>query len=248
MIAALAAAAVFGTASGPSPVPSLQLYVLTGQSNMVGYALPVPARRPHPRVFQVSDGRPRPLTEPLVLGAGAGPAVSFANELVRRDSRARIGIIMCAESGSQAQLWQPGGRLYEECLREVRAAAPLGHVRAVLHFQGESDTGDDANVDAWPVRFADFAGARFGLRVPLLFAQIADWPQRWGATLSADAERRWTRLRALQAAARPWCSRLVRTSGIPYGVPDAQGAHFSVAGYREVGRRFAAAARGLRCR
>lgn len=77
-------------------------------------------------------------------GAGVGPAISFAQEMLATDSHTRVGLIPCAWGGSPIKVWQPGGEYfkshpYDDALSRARIAAQKGVLKGILWHQGESD-------------------------------------------------------------------------------------------------------------
>jgi hypothetical protein len=80
--------------------------------------------------------------------AGVGSGLAFAEALLARDPKTRIGLIPCAVGGSSIDRWQKGARLYDEALRRAllaqQQAAPAGGViRGALWLQGEADATDE---------------------------------------------------------------------------------------------------------
>lgn len=237
MLATLAAALAL---AAPAATPA-DVYVLAGQSNMVGYAMNYAAEKPDPRIRLAVGARTIPARTPLVADAGYGPGIPFAKAALRPGRQ--VVLVMCAESGSPLALWQPGARLFDACVQKVRALRLP--VRGVLFFQGESDTKTDEDAAAWAARFAVFVNAfraKVG-NVPLVFAQIVSWPATW--LPGESTPERWQQVRDQQAAVTLPRARMIRTDDLPYG--DDPGAHFSARSYTVIGRRFAAALRRLLC-
>lgn len=73
---------------------------------------------------------------------GVGPAMAFANGVLVSDSSfGMVGLVPCAIGGTNISEWGKGSRLYNEMVRRAAAAVLDGGViRAVLWYQGESDT------------------------------------------------------------------------------------------------------------
>jgi len=135
------------------------LWILAGQSNMVGRAELKDVEQPDELVHVLKpksgdwDLAKEPIHErvernDMVIGAGLG--LPFAKELVRRTA-APIGLIPTAVGGTSLWQWDPAlktkGResLYGNMLLQFEAAG--GHVRGMLWHQGEADAQPDR---LWP--------------------------------------------------------------------------------------------------
>lgn len=232
----------------------LQLYVLMGQSNMVGKA-PVPKDlTSSANIFLFgNDYRWKVAQEPtddatdqvdivsLDKGTGFGPSFVFAKTLISKNSNQFIGLIPCALAGSTITDWQRSlsdETLYGSCLKRVRAASPMGTVAGILFFQGEADTVDpqqfpalqpDAN--AWAEKFATVA---YNFRqdigspnVPLVYAQI-------GQPEDLEGLPNWAQVQQQQASIQIPNSAMIETSDLPM-----DGIHFTTDSYKVIGQRFA---------
>jgi hypothetical protein len=234
----------------------LQLVILAGQSNMVGLA-PLPEELDSdPRVFVFgNDYRWRLAQEPVDDGRGQvdevsrdrggfGPSMAFAMESVRRDPSLLIGLIPCAKGASSIAEWQrnPSDQsLYGSCLKRARAASPMGPMRGMLFFQGETDAQvairpprPGPNSENWADLFTTFvADLRRDLGVadlPVVYAQL-------GPPGPAQAFPRWEVVKAQQSRALGPGMAMIVTDDLPL----FDELHFSVAGYRQIGVRFAEA-------
>jgi hypothetical protein len=128
---------------------NLELFLLIGQSNMVGRGVVEEIdRQPIPRVWaQDKDLKWQPATDPLHWDntqAGVGPGRPFARWLAQVNPKVEIGLIPAASGGTSLQQWAPGGQLYTEALRRLRAALLSGKLRGILWHQGERDSRDDS--------------------------------------------------------------------------------------------------------
>jgi len=123
------------------------LWVLAGQSNMVGRAKIDPSYNKDPRVRMLSvDGvwqqAAHPLHEPN--RPGAGPGLEFGVSLVRA-TNVPVGLIPCAKGGTSMAQWSPDlasqgtASLYGNLLHRVRGEG--GRVAGIVWYQGENDTG-----------------------------------------------------------------------------------------------------------
>ncbi len=139
------------------------LYLLAGQSNMVGRAPLVDPAPPDPRVRMltaedvwtvardpVHEALPR---DGRVVGIGLG--LPFAKEMVRRTG-VPVGLVPCAVGGTSMAQWSPDLRsqlrrsLYGNFLARARMAGPA---KAVLWYQGESDASAMDTASSYGERF-----------------------------------------------------------------------------------------------
>lgn len=242
----LLALASCGSPSGPEPGEGWDVFLLVGQSNMAGmgplagYAAPDLGGR----AWVLRGGAWKPAAEPLGEGSGVGPGVAFAQRLLELDPGRTVGLVPCARGGSTLRQWQPRdpSALYRSCVAMARAAQPRGRIAGILVLQGESEGLGEGRPEEWGRLFRNLAVSfRFDLRrfdVPVIVGQIGDVPR--GREASAAA---WATVQREQeeAAASLPNAALVRTAGLP----TQDGIHFTTPAYREVGRRFADAYRGL---
>ncbi len=139
------------------------LYLLAGQSNMVGRAPLVDPAPPDARVRMltaedvwtvardpVHEALPR---DGRVVGIGLG--LPFAKEMVRRTG-VPVGLVPCAVGGTSMAQWSPDLRgqlrrsLYGNFLARARTAGPA---KAVLWYQGESDASAMDTAGSYGERF-----------------------------------------------------------------------------------------------
>lgn len=232
----------------------LKLYVLVGQSNMVGAAELPNNIQTSANVFTFgNDYRWARATELIdnpvnqVDGVsedpepGFGPALTFAKTLVAEDSNQLIGLIPCAKDGSSITDWQRSlsdQTLYGSCLKRVRAASSMGEVSGILFFQGEADTIDpqqfpalQPDAEAWAEKFALFA---YNFRqdvgkpnLPLAYAQL-------GQPADLEGLPNWDLVKAQQKNIQIPNAKMIETADLPM-----KGIHFTVDGYKAIGQRFA---------
>lgn len=136
----------------------LSLYVLVGQSNMVGDAeVPSGFEMPPNTYTFGNDYQWHEATSPVDSAEGQidrvsadeapgfGPALAFARSLQTSEPNRAIGLIPCAKDGSSITDWEKNlsdQSLYGSCLKRVRAPSTMGSVSGILFFQGEADTID----------------------------------------------------------------------------------------------------------
>lgn len=107
-------------ASAPAAVTppageGFHVYLLMGQSNMVGRDARAPGPQvDNPRVLALNaDGRWVVARDPLHakvgrIEPGVGPGIPFALEMLKADSRVIIGLVPCAVGGTPLRRWVKG--------------------------------------------------------------------------------------------------------------------------------------------
>ena len=254
----------------PLPTPGLELdeiprdyqgemalFILAGQSNMVGWA-PLPEDQvKDPKIYVFgNDYHWRIAVEPVDdasgqvddvsadPSAGFGPSLAFASAVRSSRPEMVVGLIPCAKSSSAIIEWQRNlsdQSLYGSCLKQARAASPMGHFAGILFFQGETDAVDanlypqyQPNPMNWSELFSKFvSNLREDLgepELPVVFAQI-------GANTSLDDVPNWELVQAQQHSTRLPMSGMIVTDDLPL----LDGLHFTAESYRIIGNRFAEA-------
>ncbi|CAI9105061.1 OLC1v1003910C1 [Oldenlandia corymbosa var. corymbosa] len=141
------------------------IFILAGQSNMSGRGgvvnntwngvVPIQSKPNPTKILRLNAGlkwvgAQEPLHKDIDVNAtcGVGPGMAFANSLLNQDPRiGTIGLVPCAVGsymGTKISQWGRGTFLYRQLVRRTRAAAGdnMGKIRALLWYQGESDTKD----------------------------------------------------------------------------------------------------------
>jgi hypothetical protein len=237
-LAIAAAAALLGAcalSAGATPQAQPQLvFLLAGQSNMVGRAFPLSAgERPDPRVQMWRENKGwvtavDPLNEIQAKTAGVGLGLTFGLTVMRATGK-RVGLINCSEGGTSIQEWLPADRLFQQCL--AMASHAKLPVAGVLFLQGEKDAEDATLAAEWEQGFGPVLAGFRTLSKVFLLGQIG--------TLSIPPY-------AYQATVRTQQAHAAATSKVPLVVSKdlpmaADGEHYTVPGYKVLGRRFAAA-------
>ncbi|KAL6010420.1 hypothetical protein ACLOJK_000852 [Asimina triloba] len=172
-----------------NPVPNY-IFILSGQSNMAGRGgvtkekkwdgfLP-PQCHPHPSILRFTahsawEQAADPLHADIDVhkACGVGPGMPFANALLAHDPAAAagvVGLVPCAVGGTAIREWERGSHLYESMVRRATAAAKGGgEIRAILWYQGESDTGSEHAAEAYRANMEKLIhDVRSDLHLPLL--------------------------------------------------------------------------------
>src|SRR4051794_24840886 len=100
----------------------VKVFVLAGQSNMVGIAQPVAlGTAAVPNLLVWRAGHWEPAADPL-QGRGVGPGMTFGKEVLGAlPEDTTVGLVMCGASSSSIGDWQPEGILYARCVRAALA-------------------------------------------------------------------------------------------------------------------------------
>lgn len=134
------------------------LYLLAGQSNMAGRgAVDSESKQVNPRILMLNRNNEWVVaTDPVHFDkpgvAGVGPAIAFAEEMLREDTNIRIGLIPCAWGGSSIKVWQPDsayltGHPYDDAVTRTRIVMRSGILKGILWHQGESDNNTQGAAD-----------------------------------------------------------------------------------------------------
>ncbi|KAK4428666.1 putative carbohydrate esterase [Sesamum alatum] len=163
------------------------IFILAGQSNMAGRGgikrgiwdryVP-PECKSSQKVLRLNaehqweEARP-PLHRDIdyLKTCGIGPGMAFANSILKKNLNiGDIGLVPCAIGGTQISEWRRGGPLYNQLLSRAHAALQGGGIiRAILWYQGESDTRCQEDAKLYKKRLEKFfTDIRSDLNLPEL--------------------------------------------------------------------------------
>ena len=230
-------------AADPAPLPpreKFHLYLLIGQSNMAGRGLvEAQDRQPHPRVLTLNkEGQWVPAVDPIHFDkpiAGVGLGTTFGKVMAERDPTVTIGLIPSAVGGTPISRWQKGADLYEAALKRAQAAAPHGVFQGILWHQGEADSGKEETAKIYAAKLdVMIATWRKDLEQPNLPVVVG----QLGEFFAGGAG-----LKLVRETLQTLPDRVSHTGFAPATDLNHKGdkVHFDAAGYREFGRRYAAA-------
>jgi hypothetical protein len=257
-----------GTASEPPPAPTgaapsgseeasdVMVFLLIGQSNMVGAPKPEPPDQPQqPRVEVLAyQDCPRPghtynqwspAAPPLHgCGDGVGPGDAFGKVLADAYPHATIALVPLGISGVDIDFFVKGvvstrrkeftippdnhwSGAYEWVLERARLAQQRGKIAGILFHQGESDTGKAEWVDKVEAMVAN-------LRTDL---GLGEAPFVAGELLHSGCCGKWHNPLVAKLPERIESSKVVSASGLA----GMDSAHFDLEGQRTLGARYAEA-------
>lgn len=177
--------------SQPSPAA---IFLLAGQSNMAGRGgvtnnsltnrltwdgVVPPQCSPTPSILRLAaDLTWLQAHDPLhadidsLKTNGIGPGMPFAHSILMHKpaSPTVIGLVPCAIGGTSIKEWQQGSNLYNQLLGRARASLRSGGaIKALLWYQGESDTVNPEDSEMYGRRLNKFfTDIRSDLHIPFL--------------------------------------------------------------------------------
>jgi len=224
--------------SNPLPADQqLQLFLLIGQSNMVGRGV-VEAEdlQTHPRIWSLDkELNWIPAKDPLHFDKpksdGVGPGLTFAKTIAQADPKSFVGLIPCAVGGTSIDEWKKGDKLYNAAILRAKAAIKHGKIKGILWHQGEADSDPDA-VKAYPAKLtqllADFRADLDCPDAPVVVGELGSF--------RVPSPIPFNKMLANLVKTIPHCG-LVSADGL---TDKRDGRHFNSASQREFGRRYAA--------
>lgn len=169
------------------------IFILAGQSNMAGrggvvndtttgvttWDGVVPLQcQPNPSIMKLNANLKwveahEPLHEDIdtLKTNGVGPGMAFAKHVLEKNSGlGLVGLVPCAIGGTNISEWERGKVLYNHMMKRVKASLrDDGNIRALLWFQGETDTVSLTDAQSYQARVHKFfLDVRDDLQSPLL--------------------------------------------------------------------------------
>lgn len=231
----------------PPAKEKFHIYVLMGQSNMVGRDTRTLSQQvDNPHVLALNgDGQWVVAHEPMhVHGTGIGPGIPFAEEMLKADPTITIGLVPCAVGNTSLHRWVKGADLYERAVARTKVAEKSGILEGVLWHQGEAECSKKDRADTYADRLSKMLGdLRTDLgqpNLPIVVGQLGYYfhvtPTKYQyATVVRDAIKK------------------VSTTVPNVGYADSTGltdkgdhVHFNAESQKEFGARFAKAMQALK--
>jgi len=264
-VAFITSSRAVGSSPAQGPDPTFHVYLAFGQSNMEGY----PGIEPQDKIgvnrrFQMlaavdfaTLGRKRgewyDAVPPLCrTSTGICPAVYFGRTMVSRmPERTMIGVVNVAVAGCRIELFdndtseayaasapawmtsiikEYGGNPYQHFVSMAKLAQKRGVIKGILLHQGESNTNDKE----WPNKVAKI----FRNLIRDLNLRAEDVPLLAGETVNADQQ-------GATASMNTIIAELPKVVPNSYVISSkgcecrSDRLHFTPAGYRELGKRYA---------
>ena len=223
---------------------NFHLYLLVGQSNMAGRGkIELQDKVAVPRVLMLNKANEWiSAVDPISFDktiAGVSLGRTFGIEMAKVNKELKIGLIPCAVGGTRIRRWQQQGDLYQKALKRAKIAQKDGVIKGILWHQGEGDSGKKetakiyetqlhAMITAWR---KDLAGEN----IPVVVGELGQFFKRAKFKDTVDAA-----LKALPGKVRH--AAWVSAEGLDH---KGDKAHFNAAGYRELGKRYAAKMQAL---
>lgn len=117
-------------------------FLMIGQSNMAGRGfIHEVAPIKNKQLFVMRNGRWLGMFVPVNCDrsfSGISLAESFADTCAR-EYNVNVGLIPCADGGTNLDQWQPGEILYDNAINHARLAMRTSEIAGVLWHQGEGD-------------------------------------------------------------------------------------------------------------
>ncbi len=118
-------------------------FLMIGQSNMAGRgSIEDVPRIDNPHLKMLRNGRWQRMLFPVNpdrVFSGVSLAESFA-DAYQRDHGVDVGLIPCADGGTQMDQWKAGGLLFDHAVFQTQLALRTSSLAGVLWHQGESDS------------------------------------------------------------------------------------------------------------
>ena len=152
---ALLAIALPSASSADQPI---QVFILAGQSNMVGRAQPISAGTgPTANLLAWDNNAWEPAQDPLGPNSepdsAVGPGMTFGiGVLAHEPPGTTVGLVMCARGSTSISDWKHGAAIYEACKHNARATG--GHIAGVVFLQGEHEAAVEGGGATWAKGFA----------------------------------------------------------------------------------------------
>jgi hypothetical protein len=212
----------------------LHIFILMGQSNMVGRdTAGLETQTTDPRIGYFDGKNWIIAIEPMKGGSGIGPGISFARTMLPLYPDGKVGLVPCAVGGTPLSRWVKGADLYENAVKKAKLAEESGVIEGMLWHQGESDSNTPDLASTYETRLTQmFRDFRTDMGLPNLPIVVGEL----GTFVSAHE------IETVKTAIRNMPKDLPLV-----GFADSDGLthrgdhlHFTAASQQEFGKRYAA--------
>lgn len=243
-----------------NPVPVVsprKIFIMAGQSNMVGHGVlaQLPAFPRANRVFIYRYNEAWDVgAEPMSNHAGivysvflddenlASCGMAFADHLASLQLGYEIGLVPCAKGGSGMDDWERNlstSTMYGAMIARAQAAAVAGDIAGLIWYQGEEDSKNSTDANAWAANFEQFVeDVRDDLdlpNLPIVHTQL-------GPDNELSGREYWSVVQAQQAAVDLDFNAMVTASDLTTLGDDL---HLNTASLVTLGQRYAVAMAAL---
>lgn len=223
---------------------NFHLYLLVGQSNMAGRGkIELQDKVAVPRVLMLNKANEWvSAVDPISFDktiAGVSLGRTFGIEMAKVNKEVKIGLIPCAVGGTPIRRWQQNGDLYKAALKRAKLAQKDGVIKGILWHQGEGDSGKEETAMIYEAQLHAMVTAwrkdLGGVNIPIVVGEMGRFYKRAKFKHLVDAS-----LKALP-------SKMNHAAWVSAEGLDHKGdvVHFNAAGYRELGKRYAAKMQAL---
>ncbi|MBN1912521.1 MAG: sialate O-acetylesterase [Pirellulales bacterium] len=236
----------------PTERENFHVFLLMGQSNMVGHSQPLPEdRKPVPRILMlptVGDMKWEPAAHPLHhrrKKGGFGLGLPFAVEYLKDKPGVVVGLIPVARGGAPIDLLRKGTPVYTDAIAKARFAQKQGIIKGVLWHQGESDTINPARADSYEKKLhglvADLRKDLDNPRLPFVVGNLAEFYGTGDEHNQPDRVKRIDKVRGVLRALPTKVAHTGFVESTGCTSSDHHMVHFDRKSYITLGKRYAQA-------
>jgi hypothetical protein len=255
-ILALFSMHVSGQETGDIKVPdkvkkkeSFHLYLLIGGANMrIKNTFADAGNKSDSRIFLFEGGEEWVSAEDYIKSSdgkteeeGTGPSIFFAESMFtgKKGNDAVIGLVNCAEDGSELADWMKGGKCYRKAVEVTKLAMKTGVLKGILWHQANSEM-----KKADPLKYAENIGKiAMDLRkdlnssdfhpIPFVGGKLVSYPYEFEKEKDQFKELNYTLQKTFSDTDR---SGIVESKGLK---DSGDGIHFDAESMFELGKRYA---------
>lgn len=224
----------------------MKSFLMLGQSNMAGRGdFGEVEEINNPLCHMLRNGRWQPMREPInpdrqiwgYFHSGVGLTASFADEYAKHFNE-QVGLIPCADGGTELLEWQPGELLFDNAVAQARLAQRTSEIAGILWHQGENDSFYLENVQRYRDRFLNMLHSlieklQLPKNIPVIIGELGEFVGTYNNGKCQYYKEINKILKGLSEELP--CSAFVSASGLTC---KNDGIHFNSKSYREFGKRY----------